>query len=84
MKRDRGGLIVEPIYVVSKMGGSFRPGLPAKVIDIVWGTPEGADGRLCLHVMYEDGVEDYCVFDLLDFDIISETEYEQRVWPKPA
>ncbi len=70
---------VEDVYIANKANsGHFRPGEWAKVIDLVWLTPSSGGRRLCAHILYEDGFEDYVVFDLLQFDIMSETDYRGR------
>ena len=76
VKHHPSGFKTEDAYAVNKPGGAFRPGEPAKIIDLVWLTPEGGEPRLCVHLLYPDGAEDYAVYDLLQMDLISETDYK--------
>ena len=69
--------MIQDAYYVAKPGGAFRPGEPAKIIDLVWVSPSGNDPRLCVHVIYEDGVEDYSVFDLLAGNIVTAEDVEK-------
>ncbi len=77
MVKDFGGFLTEDLYVANKPGGWFRPGEWAKVIDLVWLTPDGGDPRLCLHLLYEDGVEDFMVLDFNAFEMRRETEHRE-------
>jgi hypothetical protein len=38
---------------------SFQGSLLAEVVRLVWYTPEGKTRRLCLHLRYPDGREDF-------------------------
>ena len=81
MVNQHDGFKTEPVYIVAKNPGSFRVGEPAKVVDIVWLTPEGGERRVCLHVLYSDGVEDFCVFDLMDMHLVSESDVKEGNLP---
>lgn len=67
-------MIVKDVYYIGKGHHSYRRGEPARVIGVKMVTPdaEGATERLCYHVRYEDGTEDYCVIgDTNNYSIVT-------------
>lgn len=76
------GFKTEDVYVIGK-AGHFRAGEPAKVVDFVWLTPENKERRLCVHVLFNDGAEDFFVYDLMEMDIFSESDIEQGLHIAP-
>lgn len=78
MVKQYPGYKTEDVYVVGK-AGHLRAGEPAKVVDFVWLTPNNGERRLCVHILFDDGVEDFFVYDLMEMHIYSETEIHEGI-----
>jgi hypothetical protein len=64
-------------FLIGTHSNSFRPGEPAKIIGVVFVTPDGFPARVCYEVLYKDGRKDFVALsDSLNFQIVSEDEVE--------
>ncbi|MFA6445651.1 MAG: hypothetical protein WCW14_00155 [Candidatus Paceibacterota bacterium] len=59
-------------YLVHTHRHGFRAGKPAKILGVRFVTPKGHAGRVCYHVRFRDGKEDFVpLADQNNFKIIS-------------
>lgn len=59
-------------YLVGIHHYSFRAGIPARIVGVAFGTPEGCRRRLCYKIKFRDGrVDSVPVSDHQNFRIIS-------------
>jgi hypothetical protein len=65
-------MIIDKAYYVGTHRYSLNAGIPAEIIGVVLATPTGLDQRLCYHVRWSDGKEDWTpVHDTKAYEIIS-------------
>lgn len=63
---------VRTAYFIGKNRYSYRPDEPAEIIGVVFYTPDKEEARVCYHVRYVDGMEDYnALADNENFEIVS-------------
>jgi hypothetical protein len=68
----------ESAYLVGIHRHSFRAGIPAKIIDVSFVTPEQLSPRVCYHVEYDDGKHDYIpICDIHHYEIISASDKKE-------
>lgn len=68
----------EKAYLVETSNGAFRKGVPAEVLNLVFFKREDRTLRLCYHVRFKDGKEDYTpVCDTDNHKVITKEEAEQ-------
>lgn len=75
----------EAAYLVTIHHMMFRPGMPARILgvmNVAPGYPALGD-RLCYHVLFADGREDYVpLMDSAKFEIISRSQFDRGEIPK--
>jgi len=59
----------EKVYLIDLNGYGFRCGKPAEIIGVEMCTPEGYRPRLCYHIRFEDGVEDWKPVEVGSYEI---------------
>lgn len=70
-------------FLVGTHRYSFQSGKPAEIIGVLFVTPEGCDARLCYHIRFENGQEDFVpVSESHHFEIISEEDVRSRKIPE--
>lgn len=74
---------VEKSYLVGIHRYSYNAGKPGEIIGLVWMTPMGLPKRLCYHVKWKDGTQDYFpVIDSANIRIISEADFKAKRIPE--
>jgi hypothetical protein len=65
-------IIMDDAYYVGIHRNSFQAGIPAKIVGMKFITPEYNEKRLCYHIKFSDGSEDWApVKDKDHYKIIS-------------
>ena len=73
----------ESVYLVGTHRYSFRAGEIAKIIGVKIVTPDNLKPRLCYHVEYADGVQDFVqIYNNCDFEIITQNDIINKNVPK--
>lgn len=64
----------EKVYLVDLSNNGFRCGKPAEIIGVDMVEPEGLKPRLCYHLEWSDGVQDWKPIGESDYKIITFSE----------
>lgn len=64
----------EIVYLIDNSGNGFRCGIPAQIIGVEMITPKGLSPRLCYHLKWSDGVEDFKPMNENGYKILTFTE----------
>ena len=64
----------EIVYLIDNSGHGFRCGIPAEIIGVEMITPNGLLPRLCYHLKWSDGVEDFKPMNKDSYKILTFTE----------
>lgn len=66
---------IEKAFLVGTHRHSFRSGVPAEIVGVMWVQPDGLSLRLCYAIRFADGHEDHVpMADAANFDIIPEAD----------
>ncbi len=70
----------EKAFFVGTNKNSHRCGEPAEIIGVCFITPDGLDRRLCYHVRWIDGTEDFMPeYDSINYKIIKASDIVVKV-----
>lgn len=64
----------EEVYLIDLSGAGFRCGKPARIIGVDMVTPNNLKPRLCYHLKWQDGVEDWKPISEKRYKIVTFTE----------
>ena len=73
----------EEVYLVNVTDSGYRHGTPARIVGVKMCTPEGLKKRLCYHLKWSDGVEDFKPVGEVDYELLTFSDIIKQAQTNP-